>query len=159
MKKIPLSQGLFALVDDSDYDFLMQWKWTANKERKTFTAYRQSNQTTSRTFIYMHRLIMNMPKKGIFVDHIDGDGLNNQRNNLRLCTNAENLMNRGANKNNTSGYKGVTFYRRLNKWHGQIMLNRKQLHLGYFTSKEAAARAYNEAAKKYFGEFAKINEL
>ena len=159
MKQIPLSQGLFALVDDSDYEFLMQWKWTANKERKTFTAYRQSNQTKKRTFIYMHRLIMNMPEKGVFVDHIDGNGLNNQRCNLRLCTNAENLMNRGANKNNTSGYKGVTWHKKISKWQSQIMLNRKNIKLGYFSDKTDAARAYNEAAKKYFGEFAKINEL
>ena len=159
MKQIPLSQGLFALVDDEDYDFLMQWKWTANKERKTFTAYRNQHTPKPRKFIYMHRLIMGITDTLIFVDHIDGNGLNNQKSNLRACSNAQNLMNRPSNKNNTSGFKGVIFDSKNQKWIAQIMVNRKSIKLGRFSDKKDAAIAYNNAAKIYFGEFAHLNKV
>lgn len=107
----------------------------------------------------MHRLILNVTDAIVFVDHIDGNGLNNQRSNLRACSNAENLMNRPANKNNTSGFKGVILDKTNGKWIAQIMLKRKHIGLGSYSNKIDAAKAYNDAAKIYFGEFAYLNEI
>jgi hypothetical protein len=93
------------------------------------------------------------------VDHINGDGLDNQRCNLRLATHSENLRNRGYTKKNTSRYKGVTWYKPYKKWRAQIKTDHKMKNLGYFDIPEEAAEAYNEAAKKYHGSFAWLNKL
>jgi AP2 domain-containing protein/HNH endonuclease len=106
----------------------------------------------------LHRLIMNAPADKE-VDHINGDTLDNRRCNLRICSHKENLRNQKLPKNSKSGYKGVTWYKRIKKWRSHIRLNKKQIHLGYFDDIKLAANAYNEAAIKYFGEFAKLNDL
>src|SRR5690242_17796567 len=102
----------------------------------------------------MHRVIMNA-SADIHVDRINGDGLDNRRENLRLCTRDENMMNRRKNSNNSSGYKGVD--RNKGKWRAYIQVDKKWIHLGYFSTAEQAAHAYDNAAKKYFGEFANTN--
>lgn len=158
MKKIPLSRGFFALVDDEDYTFLMQWRWSLNEKRKNLSAYRRCYKGAKR-FVSMHRLILGVTDAKTFVDHKDGNGLNNQKNNLRLCTNSENLRNRGMNKNNTSGFKGVVWAKWANKWLSQITHNGKCIKCGYFAEKVDAAHAYNEAAKLYHGEFANLNTI
>ena len=162
MKKIKLTQGKFALVDDQDYEFLMQWKWYAEKYyNKLFYAHRHSNKINY-IIIQMHRVIaerMNLDVESKKVDHVDRNGLNNQRNNLRISTNSQSQMNQGIRKDNTSGYKGVSWNRRLKKWHSQICYRHKRIHLGYFDDKEDAARAYNEAAIKYHKEFAVLNNV
>lgn len=106
----------------------------------------------------LHRLIMNAPK-GMSIDHINGDKSDNRKSNLRICTNSENLRNRGSQSNNTSGYKGVSWSKELKKWRTQICINKKHIHVGLFKDKIEAAKAYNEAAIKYHGEFAKLNEI
>ena len=93
----------------------------------------------------------------IQVDHIDGDGLNCQDENMRLCTQTENSRNSKIQVNNSSGYNGVNWESNSKKWKAQIAINKKQTHLGLFLSAIDAARAYDEAAKKYYGEFAKLN--
>jgi len=93
------------------------------------------------------------------IDHIDGNPKNNKWNNLRLATNTQNSRNSAKPINNTSGYKGVSFVARLNKYRATIMIDRKSLHLGCFSDPKDAAQAYNEAAKKYFGEFALLNNI
>lgn len=148
MKRIPLTQGLVALVDDTDFDWLNEIKWTGN--RKKYTSYAVTKHTK------MHRVILNAPD-GLEVDHIDGNGLNNQRSNLRLCTHRENQRNRPKNKNNKSGYKGVFWNSRANKWRVGIRVDRKDIFLGTFFCLIKAAKAYDEAAIKYFGEFAYLN--
>lgn len=163
MKKISLTQNQFTLVDDSDFDWLNQWKWNAtwNPHTKSFYAVRgiylgggrKNSKTTS---IKMHRLIINVSKNKQ-VDHINHDTLDNRRKNLRICTRAENSMNRKLNINNTSGYKGISWNKPTKKWMAQIRKNGIGIHLGLFANIYQAAKAYDQAAKKLFGEFAKLN--
>lgn len=161
MKKIKLTQGRVCKVDDEDYNSLIKFKWQGLKLRHTTYArtgihkgYKDGKRLTDT--ILMHRLIMNAPQ-GLQVDHIDHDGLNNQKNNLRLCKNSENQMNQGVCKNNKSGYKGVSFNKRRSVWLSFIHVNNKTKYLGSFKSPENAAIAYNIFAEKHYGEFAHLN--
>ena len=164
MKKIPLSQGQFALVDDEDYDELMKFRWSASYHEDTESFYavrfgRKCEGVIRGKYIAMARVIMNA-QKGEYVDHKNHDTLNNQRINLRICTALQNMMNRGPTKNNTSGYKGVHWYKASNKWRAGIMINGKNKHFGYFHCKHEAARVYNLAARMYHGhEFCYTNEI
>lgn len=152
MKEIPLTQGLVALVDDDDYEWLMRRRWHANRNRPTAKFYAQSVINKKNTI--MHRLILGA-RKGEQVDHINGDGLDNRRTNLRICNGSQNQHNRKLQINNKSGYKGVYFNKR--KWTARIVVNNKKIYLGRFTDPTEAARAYDEAAKKLHGEFARTN--
>lgn len=107
---------------------------------------------------YLHRYITGAPE-GVQVDHIDGDRLNNTSKNLRICTNQENNFNKGPNKKNTSGYKGVYFSKQSNRWIAQITVNYKSMHVGSFETAEQAAIAYNEASRRYHGEYGHINKV
>lgn len=150
MKKITLTQGKFALVDDEDFDKVSKYKWSlSGNKRKYAGSYYKSK------WITMHRIIMN-PTKDQHIDHIDGDVLNNQRYNLRLCTNQQNTFN-SKSRPGTSKFKGVSWTTREQKWRAVIMLDNKQTHIGYFDSELHAAKAYNKMALKYFGEFARLN--
>lgn len=153
VKEIQLTQGKVALVDDADFEWLSQWNWCALRQRGNNRWYAVRGRNP---LIYMHRLILN-PPEGYESDHIDGGGLNNRRSNLRICTCSQNHMNRHRAWG-SSIYKGVYYYKRYMKWGARIQINRKQLHLGYFNSEIEAAKAYNKAAIKYYGEFARINE-
>src|SRR5688500_12272183 len=115
-KEISLTRGQVAIVDNADFGWLSQWKWYATKHRNTYYADRNGYIShTKHDTIRMHRLILDAPT-GIHVDHIDGNGLNNQRSNLRLCTNQQNLANRPPLPGKSSQYKGVSFYRRDQIW-------------------------------------------
>lgn len=156
MKQIELTRGKFAIVDDTDFEWLYQWKWIAVKGRNTFYAVRGEGIFPFRKLVFMHRVIMNTPD-GMETDHQDHNGLNNQRYNLRNCTRMQNSQNQKIFSNNTSGYKGVTWEKHIEKWRVRITINRTRIHLGYFSTAKDAGHAYDVAAKKYFGEFAKIN--
>lgn len=162
MKKIALTQGKFALVDDDMFEYLNQWKWYCNRNKiypnKMYAARRKTIGYYKSKIILMHREILNYNGKKN-VDHIDGFGLNNQRRNLRICEVAQNIRNQKLHKNNTSGYKGVIWFKPTQQWRAQIMVNRKCLSLGYFNNILDAARAYNKGAEKYFGEFARLNKI
>jgi hypothetical protein len=155
VKQITLTQELFALVDDTDYDWLSQWKWVANNmapktARGSWYAVSKidGNPTT------MHSLIMGSCKNRE-IDHIDHNGLNNQRCNLRWCTRSQNQINRGKPQNNTSGFKGVGKHR--GRWRATIRKDRVFYHIGLYDTAEAAARAYDKKALEFFGEFAYLN--
>lgn len=154
-KTIPLTQSKVTIVDEADYDWLAQWSWIYKPTRDTDNGYAQTTwYNPSKVTIVMARLIMNTPK-GMFTDHINGNTLDNRRCNLRVCTRTENGRNRKKHKNSKSKYKGV--YLEGRKWRVQIRVNKKLVNVGTFDSEIEAAKAYNEAALKYFGEFAKCN--
>lgn len=160
MKEINLTKNKIALVDDDDFEKLSKFKWYAHKSRTIFYAERHINSNGKRTTIRMHRFLMEVPKEKE-VDHIDGNGLNNQKSNLRICSRQENLRNQKLSVRNKSGFKGVSWSSRTKKWVSQIgiTINKKETikNLGYFKSKEEAAKTYDNAAKELFGEFAKLN--
>lgn len=159
MKQIPLTQGKIALVDNADFEHLNQWKYYAVRSRgKWYAARSPSRKLGKRKNIFMHNDIMQTPPDKE-VDHIDRDGLNNQRYNLRLAVHLQNSGNRGKQSDNTSGYKGAYFHklRHSRPWGANIGVDGTLIHLGYFYTVEEAARAYDQAAKKYFGEFANLN--
>lgn len=156
-KELILSQGKVALVDDEDYEWLNQWKWYALvNNRGTFYAVRSEYGPQKRKTIILHRVILIAPV-GMHVDHINGDGLDNRRCNLRLSTNSENLSNRTRTKKNTSGFKGVYWYKSNKKWTAQICVNFRKIYLGMYDDPKEAAHAYDKAAIEHFGEFAKTN--
>lgn len=162
MKTIPLTQGKMVLVDDDDYETLMQFKWVYKKPGHRRTAYAVRGKIVGYeagkkyTTIAMHRVIMRSPI-GYEIDHINGNGLDNRKENLRIATRAQNQQNRNILRHNTSGYKGVSKDRET--WRAQIRVNNTIMRLGRFRDKISAAIAYNEAAKKYHGEFARLNPL
>lgn len=165
MKEIPLTKGKVALVDDEDYDYLMQWKWYAKNDKKdTWYAFRSSYSKNSHHTICitigMHREIMGL-KKGnkLQVDHINHNGLDNQKKNLRVCTHTQNRQNARFYKNNTSGVKGVSFEPCSKKWRARIWFDGKFKSLGRYKSKQEAVEAYDEATKKYHGDFSCPNNI
>lgn len=161
MKEIRLTKGMVAMVDDSDYDFLSQFKWGVNKSNQAYYAAHYFEKNGKRFIYRMHRFILGLKDHKLFVDHINGNTLDNRRENLRICTHAENVRNRRIQKNNTSGFRGVVFTNgHPNKpWRATLRIDKKRFHLGYFATPEAAALAYNEAAMKYHGEFARLNDV
>ena len=141
MKRIQLSRGMVALVDDEDFDYLNQWKWCWSKSRGTYYALRRVGRKGV-THVSMHRLIMGNPEKKM-VDHINHDGLDNQRSNLRICSTRENNLNlRGLRANNSSGISGVSFNKSAQKWQAYVSTPKKRVvYLGIFLNKEDAAMA------------------
>lgn len=155
---IELTKGQKTLVDRKTFPLLTSIKWYAGitKNKKDFYA-RHQNLTL------MHRFIWENFKGPIpenyVIDHINGNTLDNRLENLQCITQKENTRKQRKKKNNTSGYRGVSFSQRTNKWLARIQVDYKFIHLGLFSNKEQAAIAYNNAAKKYFGDFAVLNEI
>lgn len=153
-KELALSQGKVALIDDADFDWLNQWKWTAKEGVHTWYAYR--SVWRPRINIQLHRFIMDAPL-GVDVDHKNFNGLDNQRHNLRLATDLQNNAYRIKHDGCTSRFKGVYFSTIRGKWIAQIRRTNAPRHLGCFTDEVEAARAYDIAARELFGEFAVLN--
>lgn len=153
MKRIKLTQGKYAIVSDIDYKYLNQWGWWYDG--------RYALRERRRHNIYMHRIIIERTGLHDFKDsdHIDGNKLNNCRNNLRPTTRSQNMCNCGKHCDNTSGYRGVSWHKKDCKWRARISVNGKQIYLGNFTNKLDAAKAYNDAANKYHKQFARLNPV
>ena len=157
-KQIPLTKGQFAVVDAADYEFLSQWKWHADRDAATCYAVRSVSIGDGRqAAISMHRVLLGLDDPKIKGDHIDGDGLNNTRANLRIATHVENCRNQRLSRNNSSGYKGVSWRKGNKAWMAYIKFNKKQICLGFYSSPESAAHAYDFAAIALCCEFARLN--
>lgn len=164
-RQVTLSLEQVALVDDDDYPELAKYEWKAMRGRHCFYAVRkvyvQLDEQRIRKTLLMHRVILGIEDDpDIKIDHVDRDGLNNTRENLRIATASENQWNRGTDVDKkTSRYKGVYWNKERQKWHVQIGYMNKVIYIGRYDTEEAAAIAYNEAALYLHGEFAVLNEL
>ncbi len=157
VRHIPLTQGKFAVVDDEDYDWLMQWKWFAVKRKGGFVAVRNSSRTQGkRKKILMHRLIMDCPDT-LQIDHIHHVTLDNRKTQLRTCSNQENARNRIPYKHCSSRFKGVYWVKQKQRWRARIIVDDHHQYLGLFVNEIDAAKAYNKRAIELFGEFAYPN--
>jgi hypothetical protein len=158
MKEIKLSQNLVTQIDDEDYEYLNQFKWSAFKDKNTFYAVRCFNQNGVTSFKRIHRIIMKITDSKIKIDHKDGNGLNNQKSNLRICTIGQNNSNRRPAKNKKlSIYLGV--YKEYNRYTAYIRHNKKREKIGSYSSEVEAAKAYNSKALEYHKEFARLNDV
>ena len=157
MKLIPLTQGKFAMVDDRDFECISKFKWFAHKRENTFYAERHVTINGRDIIQKMHQFIMGDNPLKMDIDHRDGDGLNNQRSNLRFCSRSENSMNRRSQRNSSSIYKGVGWHKGCKKWMAYIQVDGVLVHLGYFIIEEDAARSYDVMCIKHHGEFARPN--
>ena len=155
MKEIQLTQNKVTIVDDEDYERVAIKSWQAVCTAGLW----YGRESTGIHKILLHRFILGVSDRKIHIDHINGNGLDCRRENMSLCTSSQNQCNRGKQKNNTSGYKGVCFNKVERKWQVNIMINKKSKAVGYFTDILEAARAYNEAAIKYHGKFARLNKI
>lgn len=153
MKKIPLTQGKFALVDDADFERLSQFKWCVNG-RGYAEAWDIKNKKTFR----MHRFLMGFPEDKN-IDHINGNKIDNRIINLRVCTQQGNTMNMSVHKDNPTGYKGVSWDKAREKYEACIRVNKRKKFLGRFDTAVEAAKAYNKAAKESYGEFSRPNKI
>lgn len=146
-----------SLVDDDIFDEVSKHSWCI----KNGYAGRSARDGKKQLVIKLHRWIMGVTDPSICVDHINHDKLDNRRENLRTCTHTENMQNKTANSRGVSHFKGVTLdsRKKKKKWRATIVVNKKQIYLGMYLTEEEASEAYNNAATKYFGEFASLNKL
>ncbi len=160
IKFIPLTKGQFAIVDAEDFEALNKFKWyyrpgqrkDGYAVRSIWLDWRKGKLLTFR----LHREIIGA-KAGELVDHINGDTLDCRKSNLRICSHAQNMKNQAKRVTNLSGYKGVTWNKRFKKFQARIGSNGKYRSLGYYMDPKEAALAYDNAAEKYHGEFARKN--
>lgn len=162
---IPLTQGQNAIVDIDNFAFLSQWNWHAIADPSIKNSYAARVETVGRCShcgsgiqrtLQMHRVILNCPE-GKLVDHVNGNSLDNRKENLRIATEAQNARNHKAWTRNPSGFKGVHRNRGMKPWRARIVVNGKNIAIGFFESPEEAAKAYDKEAKKHHGQFARLN--
>ena len=157
MKEIQLTRGMVAMVDDEDFEYLNEFKWCAAKMDSSIYAIRPTIKNGKKSTISMHRCIIS-EIDNVFIDHINGNGLNNQRSNLRRCNDQQNQRNRRPNKGTSSDFKGVRVIKsKTKKYTSRIKVSGITIHIGNFYSEIEAAKAYDIKAKELFGEFAWLN--
>lgn len=159
MPEITLTQGRVALVSEEDHGWFTRWSWCVNKGGYAQHGIRVNGK---QRMTYMHRAVMERMlggpiPKGLEIDHINGNKLDNRRENLRLATRRQNMMNNRGKKDSVSRYKGVSFEKRTGRWLARMKIAGKQTYLGSFVTEEEAARAYDAAARRVHGEFGKLN--
>ncbi len=161
MKLIQLTRGAFSIVDDEDFEEVNKYKWNYVNSRYAYRSYRKNDERTGRL---LHRFIMKIHGlliENLEVDHINRNKLDNQKSNLRVATRKINRLNSKLYKNNTSGYRGLCYNKKMNRYSAAITVNNKRIYLGNYAyeDKKSAAQKYNEAAIKYNGEFAQLNKI
>jgi hypothetical protein len=153
---VPLTRGKFAVIDVEDADLVLAYNWSAKFVEGKWYARRNLPRDQRPGTILMHRFILGTPPR-MLTDHVDGDGLNNRRGNLRIATPAQNNANQRLHRTNTSGYKGVVWSKELGRWHVRVGAGGRRVHVGYFETRDEAARAYDRVAREIYGEFARPN--
>ena len=167
MKEIIIESKKFGIhtliVDDEDYEETMKFKWSLKEGQNTFYAHRKQkkNEPKPKSEVKLHRVVMRVTDPKRIIDHIDGNGLNNQKSNLRVCNDGENkrniMVDCDQTRNSSSLYKGVHWNKNNKRWMSRIQLNGRTINLGSFTSEIAACRMYDISAIKYFGKYACLN--
>ena len=157
--EIKLSNGMIAICDVNDYHEIKHFKWYAHRRGNTYYASATRTIHGVRKMIHMHRMIMSPIPEGKEIDHIDGNGLNNTRENLRFVTHQQNCMNTRIHKQKSSKYKGVYWCKGKKKYLVKIWVNKKGIHLGYFHDEKEAAKKYNQVVYELFGNLAYLNEI
>jgi hypothetical protein len=152
---VPLSRGMEAIIDACDVPLVNKWTWSVQVQARANYACRADRSSGKQAYFLLHRVIMDAPPN-MQVDHIDGDGLNNRRSNLRLATVAENHRNLRKPSNNTSGYKGVSWRKDRSKWRAAIRVDGRLITLGTFDCPQRAHVAYCEASARLHGEFGRV---
>jgi hypothetical protein len=157
---IELTKGQYSLIDSWNIDEVQEWNWCAMDTKSSRTIYAGRHikipKTRKSICIKLHCLVL-PPDKGLMIDHINGNGLDNRRSNLRMCTHAQNKQNVAMTSFNTTGFKGIAWNKNLQRWHAKIQVNGVNHSLKYHYTKEAAHAAYCEAAKRLHGEFARFS--
>lgn len=148
---------MFAIVDDGDFDVVSRFKWHAHKSGTKYYAMTDLGTDGKRTMLYMHKLILYPTPRGREIDHVNGNGLDNRKENMRFASRQQNSMNRPPPRNNTSGFKGVGWHKKSSKWKAAASVGGKTIHLGLFGSKAEAADAYNRYVSSRFQNFAFLN--
>lgn len=151
---VRLTRGMFAIVDEEDFERVNQYMWHVKRDKNNYYAVRSSSPTKNIESISLHNFIKN--DRGM-VDHINGNGLDDRKINLRFCTNMENLQNSKPMRGKSSKYKGVSLFTRYGKFAAQIRVNGVPMVIGYYDDETDAARAYDNKAKDVFKEFARLN--
>ncbi len=149
---VPLSQGYEAVIDTADAPLVGNFNWTAKISHRTVYAHRKTQLNGVQRVFLLHRVLAGEPS-GMQVDHIDNDGLNNRRENLRIVTHQQNTQNSRARVNNSSGFKGVSLDKKSRKWLAQIQSDKKKRNLGLFETPEDAHAAYVSASRELHGLF------
>ncbi len=152
-KNIPLTQRKVAIVDDADFEQIAKYNWHFSGR---YAARWGKRHFHKREKVLMHRAILK-PHEGSEIDHINGNTLDNRRENLRICSHAENMHNARRRFDNTSGFKGVTWNKQHSKWQAQIQVSGSKVFIGRFNNKVEAAIAYDEKAREILGIYAKVN--